>query len=92
VYEWQISPNGGAVKDPYDVLGLARTAMADEIRKAYRSLAKTLHPDLNPGDKDAEARFKEASAIYDLLSEPEERRRFDGGEINASGQEGRHRG
>jgi DnaJ-class molecular chaperone len=75
------------VKDPYEVLGLARTATADETRKAYRSLAKTLHPDLNPGDKDAEARFKEASAAYDLLSDPEKRRRFDSGEIDASGQE-----
>jgi DnaJ-class molecular chaperone len=75
------------VKDPYEVLGLARTATVDEIRKAYRGLARTLHPDLNPGNKDAEARFKEASAAYDLLSDPDKRRRFDSGEIDASGQE-----
>ena len=75
------------MKDPYEVLGLARTATADEIRKAYRGLARTLHPDLNPGNKDAEARFKEASAAYDLLSDPDRRRRFDSGEIDASGQE-----
>jgi DnaJ-class molecular chaperone len=75
------------LKDPYDILGVARTASADEIRKAYRKLAKTLHPDLNPGDKDAEARFKEASAAYDLLSDTDKRRRFDAGEIDASGQE-----
>jgi DnaJ-class molecular chaperone len=75
------------VKDPYDILGVARTASADDIRKAYRKLAKALHPDLNPGDKDAEARFKEASAAYDLLSDAEKRRRFHAGEIDASGAE-----
>lgn len=75
------------MKDPYDVLGVARAASADEIRTAYRKLAKTSHPDLNPGNKDAEARFKEASAAYDLLSDSEKRRRFDAGEIDASGAE-----
>lgn len=75
------------MKDPYDILGVPRTANADDIRKAYRRLAKTLHPDLNPGDKDAEARFKEASGAYDLLSDAEKRRRFDAGEIDASGAE-----
>lgn len=75
------------MKDPYDILGVQRTSSADDIRKAYRKLAKTLHPDLNPGDKDAEARFKEASAAYDLLSDSEKRRRFDAGEIDASGAE-----
>jgi DnaJ-class molecular chaperone len=75
------------MKDPYEILGVPRTASADDIRKAYRRLAKTLHPDLNPGDKDAEARFKEASGAYDLLSDAEKRRRFDAGEIDASGAE-----
>jgi DnaJ-class molecular chaperone len=75
------------VKDPYDILGVARNASADEIRKAYCKLAKTLHPDLNPGDKNAEARFKEASAAYDLLSDAAKRARFDAGEIDASGAE-----
>ncbi len=75
------------MKDPYEILGLARTASAEEVRKTYRRLAKTLHPDLNPGDKDAEARFKEASAAYDLLSDAEKRRRYDAGEIDASGAE-----
>lgn len=75
------------MKDPYDVLGVPRNASADEVRKAYRKLAKTLHPDLNPGDTDAEARFKEASSAYDLLSDAEKRRRFDSGEIDASGAE-----
>jgi DnaJ-class molecular chaperone len=74
-------------RDPYETLGVARSAKPEEIRKAYRKLAKKLHPDLNPGDRSAEARFKEISAAYDLLSDPEKRRRFDAGEIDAEGQE-----
>src|SRR5271166_1046390 len=75
------------MKDPYEVLGVARTATPEEIRKAYRQLAKKLHPDLNPGDKHAEERFKEVSAANELLSDPDKRRRFDAGEIDASGAE-----
>jgi DnaJ-class molecular chaperone len=75
------------LKDPYQTLGVAKTASAEEIRKAYLQLAKKLHPDLNPGDKHAEDRFKEVSAANDLLSDPEKRRRFDAGEIDASGAE-----
>ncbi|MGV8996997.1 MAG: DnaJ C-terminal domain-containing protein [Parvibaculaceae bacterium] len=73
--------------DPYDTLGVKRDATADEIRSAYRKLAKLHHPDLNPGKKDAEDRFKAVSAANDLLSDPEKRARFDRGEIDASGTE-----
>lgn len=75
------------MSDPYSVLGVPRTASEDDIRKAFRKLAKKHHPDLNPGDKVAEAKFKEASQANDLLSDPEKRRRFDAGEIDATGQE-----
>ena len=68
------------MKDPYSVLGVAKTASADEIRKAYRRLAKQNHPDLHPGDKDAEARFKEISAAHSLLSDAEQRKRYDAGD------------
>jgi DnaJ-class molecular chaperone len=73
--------------DSYSVLGVAKTASAEDIQKAFRKLAKKHHPDLNPGDKAAEAKFKEISQANDLLSDPEKRRRFDAGEIDASGQE-----
>ena len=73
--------------DPYHVLGVAPTASAAEIKKAYLRLAKKHHPDLNPGDKHAEEQFKEISAANDLLSDPEKRRRFDAGEIDATGAE-----
>ena len=75
------------VQDPYQVLGVARTASIEDIKKAYRRLAKSLHPDLNPGDKAAEEKFKDVSVAYGLLGDPEKRRRFDAGEIDASGAE-----
>ncbi|MBM3540314.1 MAG: J domain-containing protein [Alphaproteobacteria bacterium] len=79
------------MRDPYDTLGVPRTASADDIKKAYRQLAKKLHPDLNPGNAKAAAQFKEVSAANDLLSDPEKRARFDRGEIDASGAEVRRR-
>lgn len=79
------SRDDDAVKDPYLVLGVARTASDDEIKKAYRALARELHPDLNPGDAKAESRFKDISAAYDFLSDPAKRAQFDAGEIDASG-------
>lgn len=75
------------MKDPYEILDVDRKASADEVQKAYRKLAKKLHPDLNPGNKDSENRFKEVSTAYDLLSDPTKRQRFDAGEIDASGTE-----
>jgi len=75
------------VKDPYEVLGIQRTATQDDIRKAYRSLAKKLHPDLHPGNKEFEERFKEVSMANDILSDEVKRKRFDSGEIDASGAE-----
>lgn len=73
--------------DPYATLGLGRTATADEIRRAYRSLAKELHPDVRPGDKQAEERFKRATAAFNLLSDPVMKSRYDRGEIDADGNE-----
>ena len=73
--------------DPYETLGVKKDASAEEIQKAYRALAKKLHPDLNPGDKAAEEKFKEVSVAYDLLSDADKRARFDRGEIDASGAE-----
>jgi DnaJ-class molecular chaperone len=74
-------------EDLYKLLGVAKTATADEIRKAYRKIAKSSHPDLNPGDKAAEARFKAAQAAWDILGDQEKRARYDRGEIDAAGQE-----
>ncbi len=64
-------------RDYYSVLGVARTASDKEIRAAYRRLARKYHPDLNPGDKAAEGRFKELQNAYDVLSDPEKRKKYD---------------
>ena len=64
-------------RDYYEVLGVAKGASADEIKKAYRQLAKKYHPDMNPGDKEAEAKFKEANEAYDVLSDDEKRKKYD---------------
>lgn len=76
-----------ATQTPYEVLGVKPDASADTIRKAYRKLAKELHPDLNPGKPEAEARFKSVTAAYDILSDAEKRGRYDRGEIDESGNE-----
>ena len=68
------------MKDPYSILGLSKNADQDEIKKSYRKLAKKYHPDLNPGNKDAEKRFKEVSHAFDLIGTPESRAKFDRGE------------
>lgn len=73
--------------DPYETLGVGRDASPDDVRKAYRKLAKDTHPDLNPGNVEAERRFKEISSANEILSDPDKRRRFDAGEIDATGAE-----
>ena len=66
-----------AKRDYYEVLGVSRSASDAEIKKAYRALAKKYHPDMNPGDKEAEKKFKEASEAYAVLSDSEKRRQYD---------------
>lgn len=71
-------------------LGVARGASAEDIRKAFRKLAKKHHPDANPGDKASEEKFKRVSAAFDLLGDPDKRRKFDAREIDADGRETMH--
>jgi len=75
------------MQNPYEILGVDKTASQADIRKAYRKLAKECHPDLHPGDAKAEARFKKISAANSLLSDEEKRRQFDAGEIDAEGNQ-----
>lgn len=77
----------GLARDPYQELGVARTATADEVRKAFRKLAKENHPDTNPGNKAAEERFKRVSAAFDIVGDAEKRKKFDAGLIDADGRE-----
>ena len=74
--------------DPYTVLGVPHGATDDQIRKAYLKLVKELHPDVNPA-KSAEERFKKVTAAHEILGDPERRRQFDSGEIDASGEQRR---
>ncbi len=78
-------------QDLYSELGVSRSASADDVRKAFRKLAKTLHPDQNPDDKAAEERFKRVSAAFDILGDAEKRAKYDRGEIDGDGRE-IHRG
>jgi len=71
----------------YKVLGVGKNASQSDIKKAYRTLMKELHPDLNPGDAGKEERFKKVSAAHDILGDAEKRKRYDAGEIDDSGQE-----
>src|SRR5437763_379439 len=64
-------------RDPYEVLGVSKTASAEEIQKAYRKLSKKYHPDRNPGDKQADASYKEVQSAYEILSDPTKRENFD---------------
>lgn len=73
------------MRDPYEVLGVPKGADVKAVKAAYRRLARELHPDLHPGDKGAEERFKEVAAAYDLLSDPDKKARYDRGEIDATG-------
>ena len=73
--------------DPYAALGLTKSATAADIKKAYRKLVRTSHPDLHPDDPGAEARFKTVTTAHDLLKDPATRARFDAGEIDATGAE-----
>ncbi|UKJ05749.1 molecular chaperone DnaJ [Solitalea lacus] len=81
-------------RDYYDILGVSRTASADEIKKAYRKLAIKYHPDKNPGDKEAEEHFKEAAEAYEILSNQEKRQRYDqfGHRASAAGGQGGYGG
>jgi DnaJ-class molecular chaperone len=78
-------------QDPYQELGVARGASADDVRKAFRKLAKQFHPDQHPGDKASEERFKRITAAFDVIGDEDKRRKFDQGEIDADGREV-HRG
>ncbi len=73
--------------DPYEILGVKRDASKNDIQAAYRRRAKKLHPDLNPGNKQAEQDFKDLSAAYEVLRDEDKRNRFDRGEIDAAGAE-----
>ncbi len=79
-------------KDPYEILGVARSASQEEIKKSYRKLAKKYHPDVNKGDKAAEEKFKEISQAYDVLGDEEKRKKYDrlGQWANEGGFDPRH--
>ena len=80
------------MSDPYKVLGVSQTATQDEVKAAYRKLAKKYHPDLNQGDEAVARKFQEVSSAYDLLGDPTKRKKYDRGEIDPEGRERRGRG
>src|SRR5215207_2296334 len=74
------------MRDPYDVLGVSRTASEDDIKKAYRKLAKTYHPDRNKSDPKAKDKFAEVNTAYEILGDAAKRAQFDRGEIDGEGK------
>src|SRR6476620_946974 len=74
------------MRDPYTVLGVSKSASADEIKKAFRRLAKKFHPDQNKTDPKAKEKFAEANAAYEILGDEKKRGQFDRGEIDAEGK------
>src|SRR5262245_58463452 len=78
-------------RDYYEILGIPRDASEDDVKKAYRKLAFKLHPDRNPGDKEAESRFKEAAEAYEVLGQPDTRAQYDQfGHAGLNGMGGPH--
>jgi len=75
------------MRDPYSILGVSKNSSDEDIKKSYRKLAKKYHPDLNPGNKDVEKRFKELTQAYDIVGDPAKRKKFDAGMIDAEGNE-----
>ena len=75
------------MRDPYQVLGVQKSASPEDVKKAFRRLAKKLHPDANKKDPKAAAKFAELNAAYELLGDEKKRRAFDRGEIDAEGNE-----
>src|SRR5918997_2131431 len=75
-------------KDLYKILGVDKKASAEDIKKAHRKLVRQFHPDRNPGDEKAEARFKEIQAAYDILGDPDKRKQYDRGGLNPFAQGG----
>jgi curved DNA-binding protein CbpA len=78
--------------DLYIVLGVERDAETGEIKRAYKRLARRLHPDINPGDREAAARFRQILDAYETLIDPDRRRRYDAGQLTASATDGTRRG
>src|SRR5215813_4282505 len=85
-FDFERLPERRSMRDPYDVLGVARNASAGEIKSAYRKLAKKLHPDANKQDPKAATRFAELNAAHEIIGDPDKRKAFDRGEIDAEGK------